>query len=190
MGKQRLDSESPVHLNSAGYTVIILGVLVLVATIAAFTSTFAWLQGRDQIVQVKNIAQGTRNLLDERVKQNEAATEERARADAELARRQEAAAKLVEDVIRSIQLNTAVSVDCIYLRDHGSRPAPCKEVNARIDRLQVGLPITVSTTTTRPPSTSTTTSTPSTIRPQSTSPAVSTSPSCRGISILGFCIGG
>jgi hypothetical protein len=177
------------RLNSAGYTVIALGLLSVLSTVAAFMGTFAWLQGKDQINRLEDIATNTKDLLAERIKQNDEQAAERAAADADQARRQELANKIVEDAIRNIQLNTALSVDCAYLRDHGQRPAPCKEVNARIDQLQAGRPLTATTTTTTtpparppPPTTTSTTRVPTT--------TTSTTPPCSGINLLSICIGG
>lgn len=178
------------RLNSAGWTVIILGFVVILVTISAITSGFAIWQGRSQIARLESIAEDTRTLLNERISQNEASEAQR-KADAEeLERRQREANRLVAEAIARIQLNTAISVDCSYLRDHGVRPKECKEVNKRIDRLGAGLPIVpvspITTTTTRPPTTTSTTQPPTT----TTQPIRPTNPPCRGIRLLGLCIGG
>lgn len=180
------------RLNSAGWTVIVLGVVLVLTTVTASASAIALLQGRSQIDKLKGIAEDTRGLLAERVRQNDEAEAQRKADAAELERRQQESSRLVSEAIARIQLNTATSVDCSYLRDHGVRPKECKEVNERIDRLEAGLPIVSAaptTPTTKPRATTPTTqpSPPTTVTTQQ--PRTTALP-CRGISLLGLCIGG
>lgn len=182
MGKQRL--------NSAGWTVLILGLLLIFSIIAAVTSGFAWLQGRDQIGRLERIARDTRGLLTERIRQNDESEAQRKAETDKLEARQREANRLIAEAIARIQLNTALSVDCAFLRDQGIKPRQCKEVNDRFDSLERNVPINVipaTTTTTQPRSSPTTSTTTTTQPPRPQNPTINT---CRGIRLLGLCIGG
>lgn len=181
MAKQRL--------NSAGWTVMILGCVLVFSIIAAMASIIVVLNQGDQIESLTSIAEDTQDLLKARIAQNE-----------ENVRRQRDAEKAVSEAIGQIQLNTALSVDCAYLRRLGIRPDQCHDVNERIDTLKDNDTITItvpSTTTTTTivarsrapapiPTTTRVTAVPTTLPP----PTTTTTPPCRGITLLGLCIGG
>ena len=161
---------------------LFLGAITTGTTLALLVRT------NSQLATAKSTAKDTNRLVraqDDRI--------------AEQDREREAGNQLVRDAINRIQLNTALSVDCAYLRDRGIRPVQCADVNQRIDDLRRDVPIeiprTTTTTTVRPRSTTTTTRSPtstiqSTTTPPVPVPTTTTIPPCRGINLLGICIGG
>jgi hypothetical protein len=104
--------------------------------------------------------------------------------------------KIVLDQITNLLSESRRSLDCValYVSGQPSKSADCGDVNKRLKDLQAAkpgvfpkplqsVPVTT-TTTTRPPPTTTTT------RPRPAPTTTSTIPACRGINLLGLCIGG
>ncbi len=101
--------------------------------------------------------------------------------------------KIILEELKNLQRENNRSLDCValFVSNQPSKSPSCDDVNKRLRDLIANKPI-VTTTTTRPVATirttTTTTRVTTTTTPRPTT--TTTTPPCRGINLLGICIGG